>query len=108
MSSTAIEQRLQGITKLLNNSQQSHYITPSSVSTMIPTPGMPNYGNKSSVVSQSNIMKSASAGSMMTQAAVNMGNMVTNSNGSVGISQISSFNASTGITAIHIFFPSTF
>ncbi|XP_020581163.1 LOW QUALITY PROTEIN: histone acetyltransferase HAC1-like [Phalaenopsis equestris] len=78
MSSTMIEQRLLGITKILNNSQQSHYIAPSAVSTMIPTPGMPNYGNKNSVVSQGNNIMSASA------------------NGSVGISQTGSFNTTTG------------
>ncbi|PKU59864.1 histone acetyltransferase HAC1 [Dendrobium catenatum] len=96
MTSTTIEQRLQGITKIINNSQQPHYISPSAVSTMIPTPGMPNFGNKSSTVSQGNTMMSVSAGGMTTHAAVNVGNMIPNANGSVGFNQIGSFNASAG------------
>lgn len=101
MSSTTIEQRLLGITKTLNNNQQVHHIPSSAVSTMIPTPGFPNHGNKSSAVSQgNNTMMSASVGSMMTQAASSMGNMIANANGSIGINQIGSFNSSTGITAM--------
>lgn len=99
MSSTIIEQRLQGITKILKNSQQVH-VPSSAVSTMIPTPGLPNYGNKSSAVSQGNTMMSASVSSMMTQAASSMGNMIANANGSIGINQIGSFNSPTGITAM--------
>lgn len=99
MSSTTIEQRLLGITKILNNSQQAHHMPSSAVSTMIPTPGLPNYGNKSSAVSQGNTMMSGSVGSMMTQAASSMGNMIANANGSILINQIGSFNSPTGITA---------
>ncbi|KAK8916490.1 Histone acetyltransferase HAC1 [Platanthera zijinensis] len=96
MSSSTVEQRLQGITKIVSNSQQSHYISPTAVSTMIPTPGMLNYGNKGSAVSQDNTMMPASSGSMMTQAAVNNANMIANVNGSIGINHIGSFNTSTG------------
>ncbi|KAG0461588.1 hypothetical protein HPP92_021520 [Vanilla planifolia] len=52
MSSAAIEQRLQGIMKMLNNSQQSHYVSSSAANTMIPTPGIGNYGNKVPAPSQ--------------------------------------------------------
>lgn len=107
MSSTTIDQRLLGIRKILNNSQQLHHRPSSAVSTMIPTPGMPNYGNKSSAISQGNTMMSASVGGMITQAAASMGNMIANANGSIGISQIGSFNSSTGISAM-LFFSLTF
>ncbi|KAL0915667.1 hypothetical protein M5K25_016101 [Dendrobium thyrsiflorum] len=96
MSSTAIDQRLQRMTRFSNNSQQAHYVPSSSVSTMIPTPGMASYGNKGLTVSQDNTMIIASGAGMMGQTAVNVGNILPNNNGPIGMGQIASFNASIG------------
>ncbi|KAG0465829.1 hypothetical protein HPP92_019993 [Vanilla planifolia] len=97
MSSITIDQRLQGIMKILNNTQQSQYIS-SAASTMIPTPGMINYGNKGPTISQDSTMVSTSGGGMISQTAANFGNVFSNANGSVGIGQNTSLNSTTGTT----------
>lgn len=105
MSSTVINQRLQGISKFFSSNQQAHYMPSSSVGTMIPTPGMTSYGNKGlPVSSQDNTMMSNNGGGMMAQNTVNVGNILPNTNGPVGMGQIASFNASIGITPVQLFF----
>ncbi|PKA50658.1 Histone acetyltransferase HAC12 [Apostasia shenzhenica] len=96
MPSIAIEQRLLEISKNFGNNQHSRHISSTSAaSTMIPTPGMVHSGNKGPVVSANNSLISCSGGSMITEAATNMGNL-SYAKGSFGVGKIASFNSSSG------------
>ncbi|KAK8964693.1 Histone acetyltransferase HAC1 [Platanthera guangdongensis] len=98
MSSAAIDQSLQGITRSLSSSQQQlHYIpsSSSSVSAMIPTPGMTSFGNIGLTDPQDNALISTGGDCMMMPTLVNTMNM-SNSNGLVGMGQIASCIAPTG------------
>ncbi|XP_020582739.1 histone acetyltransferase HAC1-like isoform X2 [Phalaenopsis equestris] len=96
MPLASVYQRLQGITKNFNSSQQGHFMQSSSVSTMIPTPGLTSYGSNGLSVSQDNTAISAGGSNMIAQTGVNMGNILSNTNRPVSMGQISSFNATTG------------
>ncbi|XP_026663662.2 probable histone acetyltransferase HAC-like 1 isoform X2 [Phoenix dactylifera] len=97
-----VEPRLQLIMKSLPNHSQSlsHNITySSSLSTMIPTPGISHNGSTSSVVSCSaeNSATAASGAGMGTQTTANMGNLLsTGNNNLTDVGHSVSFNASNG------------
>ncbi|PKA52928.1 putative histone acetyltransferase HAC-like 1 [Apostasia shenzhenica] len=96
ISWSTVEQRLQRISKVLNNSQQANYVQSPSVSTMIPTPGLSHNVNKGPIISQVISMTAASGGNMLAQNIGNKKNVLPDSNGSIGVGQVTSFNAPTG------------
>ncbi|CAN6458477.1 unnamed protein product [Victoria cruziana] len=83
-----------------NNSQHLGHVNsaPSSVGTMIPTPGMPQSANTSAAVSSINNSSPASTNtSLMVPNSVAMGNMLPTVNGSIGGIQRNTFNSSDGL-----------
>ncbi|XP_019707806.1 probable histone acetyltransferase HAC-like 1 isoform X2 [Elaeis guineensis] len=96
-----VEHRLQLIMKSLPNHSQSlsHNITySSSLSTMIPTPGISHNGSTSSVASCSteNSATAASGAGMGIQTTANMGNLLPTGNNLTDVGHSVSFNASNG------------
>jgi len=101
MTVAKIDQQLQAILRSVNsnNQQSSHQISSSStISTMIPTPGMLHTGsNLNSIMSVpvDTSMRNTSGASMVVQPS-NTGSLLHNANGSVGAGNIASFNVSNG------------
>ncbi|XP_065034087.1 probable histone acetyltransferase HAC-like 1 isoform X1 [Musa acuminata AAA Group] len=101
LASEPVELRLFSIIKnvLNHNRPLSHHITSSStVSTMIPTPGVPNNGSAHAMipVQPENPTIATSNTAIASQTAANTGNLLINANGPTDAGNSASFNASDG------------
>lgn len=101
LASEPVEIRLFSIIKnvLNHNRPLSHHITSSStVSTMIPTPGVPNNGSAHAMipVQPENPTIATSNTAIASQTAANTGNLLINANGPTDAGNSASFNASDG------------
>lgn len=99
MTTAKIDQQLQAILRTVhsNNQQSSHHLSSSStISTMMPTPGLLHSSNSlNSVMSMDNSMRNTTGPGMVVQAA-NAGSLLPAANGSVGVGNIASFSTSNG------------